>query len=223
MQTFRDCLYFTSQLIINSCLALLGHMRANLWQNNFFKLCILLEKRFVVCILLFAFSFSAVSAEPDIWIEIDTSKLQLVVIKNGKVSLRLNGISTGRFGASRMRMKGSNLTPIGTFKISSIRESQRFYKFFAIDYPNREIADLALRENRIDLATWKKIIHAIDNNKPVPQDTPLGGHLGVHGLGKGDLDIHRQYNWTNGCIALTNTQIDQLGRWLKPGMRVIIF
>lgn len=172
---------------------------------------------------LLVFNFAAASSSSETWIEIDTSRLQLIVKNEGKVSLLITNISIGRFGASRIRMRGSNLTPIGTFRISSIRSSQRFYKFFAIDYPNRETADLARKENRIDLATWEKIIKAIDNNQPVPQDTLLGGHLGIHGIGKGDIGIHRRYNWTNGCIALTNQQIDQLSRWLKLGMRVTIF
>jgi len=169
------------------------------------------------------FNFAAADTTTETWIEVDTSKQQLVVMTEWEVLLLIKGISIGRFGASRARMRGSNLTPIGTFKISSIRNSQRFYKFFAIDYPNRETADLARQENRIDLATWEKIIKAIDNNRPVPQDTPLGGYLGIHGIGKGNPDIHRRYNWTNGCIALTNQQINQLSRWLKPGMRVTIF
>jgi len=178
---------------------------------------------FAFLLNLLVFNFAAASNQTEIWIEVDTSRLQLTVMNAGKVSLLIKGISIGRFGASRIRMRGSNLTPIGTFRISSIRNSQRFYKFFGIDYPNRKTADLALQENRIDLVTWKKIIKAIDNNMPVPQDTPLGGHLGIHGIGKGDIDVHRRYNWTNGCIALTNEQINQLNRWLKPGMRVTIF
>ncbi|MER2514753.1 MAG: L,D-transpeptidase family protein, partial [Nitrosomonas ureae] len=31
-----------------------------------------------------------------------------------------------------------------------------------------------------------------------------------------------KYNWTNGCVALTNEQIDQLGKWIKPGIWVNI-
>ncbi len=196
-------------------------MKKNFKQNSFPKYCALLKKLFLT--LLLASNLTFANAESEIWIEINTSKLQLAIMKEGKTLLLFSDISIGRFGASRTRMHGSNLTPIGTFKISSIRDSQRFYKFFAIDYPNREIADLALQENRINLATWERVIKAIDNNQLAPQDTPLGGHLGIHGIGEGDIDIHHRFNWTNGCIALTNAQINQLSRWLKRGMRVIIF
>ncbi|MCP5245074.1 MAG: L,D-transpeptidase, partial [Burkholderiales bacterium] len=46
--------------------------------------------------------------------------------------------------------------------------------------------------------------------------------IGIHGIGRGDPEIHDQFHWTNGCIALTNEQIDQLGKWLKPGVMVKI-
>lgn len=196
-------------------------IQENFRGNSFSQHCALLKRLFLT--LLLASNLTFADTESEIWIEIDTSKLQLAVMKKGTILLLFNDISIGRFGASQTRMLGSNLTPIGTFKISSIRDSQRFYKFFGIDFPNREIADLALQENKINLATWEKIITAIDNNQPVPQNTPLGGHLGIHGTGKGDLAIHQRFNWTNGCIALTNTQINQLSRWVKRGMRVIIF
>jgi len=50
----------------------------------------------------------------------------------------------------------------------------------------------------------------------------LGGGIGIHGIGRGDLDIHRQYNWTNGCVALDNDQITDLARWIGVGTRVVI-
>jgi hypothetical protein len=55
-----------------------------------------------------------------------------------------------------------------------------------------------------------------------PQNTALGGRIGLHGLGRGDPKVHQQFNWTNGCIALTNEQIDQLLTWVGKGTRVSI-
>jgi murein L,D-transpeptidase YafK len=177
----------------------------------------------IACILNIILFFPLSShADADTWIIIDTTDLHLKVMHKNKVQLTLENISIGRFGASRSRMKGSNQTPLGTFHINWIKPHSRFYRFFGIDYPNRESADLALAEGRISHETWKTIIDAIKTNGSPPQDTPLGGYLGIHGIGKGDQEIHSRFNWTNGCIALTNTQIDQLSLWLKPGMRVVI-
>ena len=55
-----------------------------------------------------------------------------------------------------------------------------------------------------------------------PQVTPLGGYLGIHGVGEGDPGIHADFNWTHGCIALTNQQIDDLAGWIRIGMRVVV-
>lgn len=161
-------------------------------------------------------------AESETWIVVDTTHLHLKVMQNDNVRLFLDNISIGRYGASKHRMKGSNQTPIGTFRIGWVKPDSRFYLFFGFNYPNREAADLALAENRISPEVWQTIIDAIERNEIPPQDTPLGGFLGIHGIGKGDRTIHATYNWTNGCIALTNDQIDLLSQWLKPGMRVEI-
>jgi hypothetical protein len=173
---------------------------------------------FIFTIFLHSYCF----ASNEIWIAVDTSKLKLSIMQNDKTKLVFDNISIGRFGASQSRMKGDNQTPLGTFRISWIKPHSRFYRFFGIDYPNRDSADLALTEGRITQEIWKSIIDGIDNNGIAPQDTPLGGYLGIHGVGRGDLAVHSRFNWTNGCIALTNTQIDQLSPWLKPGMRVVI-
>ena len=55
-----------------------------------------------------------------------------------------------------------------------------------------------------------------------PQNTPLGGQIGIHGLGNADERIHKVFDWTHGCIALTNPQIDQLSQWIDTGTVVKI-
>ena len=55
-----------------------------------------------------------------------------------------------------------------------------------------------------------------------PQNTPLGGQIGIHGLGHANEKIHQVFDWTHGCIALTNPQIDQLSQWVDTGTVVKI-
>ena len=71
-------------------------------------------------------------------------------------------------------------------------------------------------------AQWQAIRRASAANRRPPQDTALGGYIGIHGTGDGDLRIHSEYNWTNGCIALTNEQIDRLLDWVRVGTPVEI-
>jgi lipoprotein-anchoring transpeptidase ErfK/SrfK len=60
----------------------------------------------------------------------------------------------------------------------------------------------------------------LDRGNPPPQETSLGGYLGIHGIGDGDKEIHESVNWTDGCIAINNEQLMELADWVKIGTRV---
>ena len=69
--------------------------------------------------------------------------------------------------------------------------------------------------------TYERVRTAWSNGRTPPQDTPLGGQIGIHGVGAGDPRIHSAgINWTSGCVALDNHQIDALRPMVKKGMRV---
>jgi murein L,D-transpeptidase YafK len=158
----------------------------------------------------------------EIWIDVDTAKHTLSVMQGDAVQTVFENVAIGRFGTTWYKKTKDDKTPLGRFRIGWINEKSRYYRFFGLDYPNRETADRAWNENRITQETWLSIIKAINNEKTPPQNTPLGGYIGIHGIGNGDQEVHHQFNWTNGCVALTNEQIDQLGEWIKPGVMVEI-
>ncbi len=158
----------------------------------------------------------------EVWIDVDTSKHTLSVMQGDAVQAVFENVAIGRFGTTWYKKTKDDKTPLGRFRIGWINENSRYYRFFGLDYPNRETANRAWNENRISQDTWSSIIQAINNEKTPPQNTQLGGYIGIHGIGGGDREVHDQFNWTNGCIALTNEQIDQLGEWIKPGVMVEI-
>tara|TARA_R110002073_G_scaffold185335_5_gene343914 strand:+ start:784 stop:1353 length:570 start_codon:yes stop_codon:yes gene_type:complete len=172
----------------------------------------------LVVLLLISLSVTA----DDIWIDVDTTKYTLSVMQGDIVQASFENIAIGRFGTTRVKMKNDDKTPLGRFRIGWINTKSRYYRFFGLDYPNREMANRALDEKRISEKTWLSIIQAEDVAKTPPQHTPMGGYIGIHGIGRGDEAVHNQFNWTNGCIALTNEQIDELGVWLRPGIMVEI-
>ncbi|CAE6509404.1 MAG TPA: murein L,D-transpeptidase [Nitrosomonas nitrosa] len=178
--------------------------------------------RKLLILIVFLFFSLPSSAHQDIWINVDTENLTLAVMNGEAIEVVFDNIAIGRFGASKARMKNDDRTPLGSFRIGWIKEKSQYYRFYGFNYPTREVADLALAENRIDKDTWQTIINAIEAGRIPPQNTPLGGYLGIHGIGKGDRKVHEQFNWTNGCIALTNEQLDKLSKWLKPGVLVEI-
>ena len=165
---------------------------------------------------------SSLQANDAIWIDVDTQEHTLSVMQGKKIQMVFQNVSIGRYGTTRTKITKDDKTPLGTFKISWINEKSRFHRFFGLDYPNLENAKQAYLENKISHENWLAILDAKMMGKTPPQNTPLGGHIGIHGVGKGNPEIHHSYNWTNGCIALTNQQIDQLSRWITTGTVVNI-
>ena len=161
-------------------------------------------------------------AEEGTWLLVDTRAKTLSVLQGDKVRRQYENISIGRAGAARDKRRNDDTTPLGRFHISRIARKSTFHRFFGIDYPSMEHADRALETGVISGEDYLRIRDAVLTHDTPPQDTPLGGYLGIHGVGEGDPDIHAEFNWTNGCVALSNKQIDSLARWIRIGMPVVI-
>lgn len=119
------------------------------------------------------------------------------------------------------RVAGDERMPEGDYRVIGPPRKSRFYVFIPIDYPSRADADRALEEGRITAEAHAAIVHAHRKGQLPPQDTPLGGTLGIHGEGprwRGDLAL----NWTYGCIAVTDPAIAQLAKLVRPGTPVHI-
>jgi len=165
-------------------------------------------------------SARAGDAVVDPWILVDTKARTLSVFSDKLRVVRFKNIAIGRGGVSTQKVRDDGTTPLGTFHIAYIKLNSPYRLFFGIDYPGTADARRALETGRIDLDVYRRIVAAFKKHKLPPQDTPLGGQLGIHGLGGADKDIHSKFDWTQGCIALTNNQIETLSQWVYLGMRV---
>lgn len=119
------------------------------------------------------------------------------------------------------RVKGDRRMPEGEYRIAGPARTSRFHLFLPFDYPAPADAERALAEGLIDRAARDAIVQAHKKGRMPPQDTPLGGALGVHGEGprwRGDLDL----NWTEGCIAVADHAIEQLARLVRRGTPIRI-
>jgi murein L,D-transpeptidase YafK len=158
----------------------------------------------------------------DVWILVDTRASTLSVMEGDREKLVFEDIAIGRYGKTYFKRRGDNKTPLGRFAITWMKPNTRYHRFLGLSYPDLDAASRALQDGRIEEEQWQAIRRAAAARKTPPQDTPLGGYIGIHGVGAGDPEVHRQYNWTNGCIALTNEQIDRLAKWAKIGTPVEI-
>ncbi|MCF7988344.1 MAG: L,D-transpeptidase [Methylovulum sp.] len=184
----------------------------------------MLRAFFILICLAFSGNCLAAEAVPsnNIWLLVDT-KARKIEVKKGEYTLEtLSSIAIGRGGAGFKSHRGDNITPHGSYRIGWIGEKSTFRRFFGLTYPSIDDAENALHQGIINQPTYDRILAAHANNQIPPQNTPLGGQIGIHGLGRADERVHKAFDWTHGCIALTNGQIDHLSQLVDTGTVVKI-
>ncbi|MGB5278550.1 MAG: L,D-transpeptidase [Gammaproteobacteria bacterium] len=176
----------------------------------------------ILSILLVMPADAAANRDRDIWILVDTQAMVLSVLEGNRARRTYNEIAIGRAGTTQNKVSGDSKTPLGDFRLVRIAPSDVFHRFLGIDYPTLAHAERGLRAGTIGREHYNAIQQALKAKAIPPQETPLGGYIGIHGVGAGDPAVHQNFNWTQGCIALTNRQIDDLSKWVYLGMRVVI-
>ena len=103
---------------------------------------------------------------------------------------------------AKKEFQGDGKTPEGTYYINDKNSKSIAHKNSGISYPNSE---------------------DVKNSLLIGKAT--GGDIKIHGLmnkwwfaGK----THRLFDWTNGCIAVNNYEIDELYRKIPIGTKIII-
>ena len=172
-------------------------------------------------LLVMALTSSPVLAG-EIRVFIDTESDTLQVLNGDTVIKSYENIAIGRYGKTYFKVRGDNKTPLGKFRIGWTNGNTHYHRFFGLTYPDLPAADRALVDGRINESQWQAIRSASVAGKVPSQKTPLGGMIGIHGIGAGDRGVHQDFNWTNGCVALTNEEIDELLQWVKIGTPVEI-
>lgn len=162
--------------------------------------------------------------DPAYSIEILKSKRVLLLRHGSRVARRFTA-ATGNGGRGDKRLRGDNRTPIGTYYITGFNEESAFDIFMRLNYPNLKDGFFGLQRALITRAEFDRIVDAQRQDALPPQDTPLGGAIGIHGIGEETADrlqIHANLDWTKGCIALTNREIRELRNFVGVGTRVVI-
>jgi murein L,D-transpeptidase YafK len=161
-------------------------------------------------------------ANDEVWLLVDTKSKVLRVKQGVETKAEYNNISIGQNGTAADKVRGDDKTPLGIYRIGWVNYNSRFYRFYGFNYPSRMDAQRGLKKGLIDTKTFQRIFNADLLDQIPDQNTALGGQIGIHGIGRADASIHKSMNWTRGCIALTNNQINSLGAWIKTGTVVVI-
>jgi hypothetical protein len=163
---------------------------------------------------------SATAGQPRL--VVDTEAQTLIVILTDRPLLTLHDLSIGRYGTTLEKRRGDGRTPLGQFRVTDVKRDSAFHRFIALSYPDAERAARGRQQGDIGASELRAILAAHRKGESPPQDTFLGGGIGIHGLGKADPALHRAMNWTRGCVAVTDRQLDSLLPWVEIGMQVDI-
>jgi murein L,D-transpeptidase YafK len=141
-----------------------------------------------------------------------------VLIKNYRVS----------FGKSVLTPKtraGDKATPVGVYRICKIYKTHKYHKFFQINYPNLEDGASALRKGWISQKEYNDIKFQYYYEGCTKFHNILGGDIGIHGIGELNYifkNLPFVFNWTNGSIAMSNENIDEIYSVIREGTEVVI-
>jgi lipoprotein-anchoring transpeptidase ErfK/SrfK len=133
---------------------------------------------------------------------VDKMAHQCIIYKNGKILKSFNA----EFGSNWMgdkHQKGDKATPEGVYCITQKKEGShtKFYRALLINYPNED------DKKRFDAEKEKGIFSF---------RTHIGNLIEIHGFGGKGID------WTDGCIALNNQDMDALYHLVDKGTSVFI-
>ena len=162
--------------------------------------------------------------EPPYALEIDKSD-RVLLVKNGSQVTRRFQIASGKGGMGDKRIRGDNKTPLGVYRITDFNEGSAFHLFMRLNYPNVKDAFFGLKNNLITRRDFDSIVDSVRTDQRPPQNTLLGGAVGIHGLGDENADrlqVQRHLDWTQGCIALSNRDVNELRNYVAVGTKVII-
>jgi L,D-peptidoglycan transpeptidase YkuD (ErfK/YbiS/YcfS/YnhG family) len=139
-------------------------------------------------------------------------KIAVIIVDKfaGKCYLYQNGVRKAEYDAELgkswigdKRQRGDNTTPEGIYHITKKLEggATKYYKALMINYPNDDD---------------KKRFNEAVKSGALPASARIGGLIEIHGHGgKGD-------DWTEGCVALTDADMDKLYKLVRVGTPVTI-
>jgi murein L,D-transpeptidase YafK len=144
---------------------------------------------------------------PTARIHVSKSRHRLEVVERGAL-VRAFGVALGPGGPGVKRREGDQITPVGRYHVVS-RSPSTFHLFLRLDYPNAD-----------DRARFKRLQDSGD----VSRSARIGGDIGIHGAPPQPARkaTHKDVDWTLGCIALDDAEIDELATLVSDGAIVDI-
>jgi murein L,D-transpeptidase YafK len=134
-------------------------------------------------------------------IVIEKSARTLSILRGG-LELKTYRVALGRNPIGPKQEEGDMKTPEGIYQIDAHKSDSDYHLALHISYPSGE-----------------------DRARAAQRGVSAGSDIEIHGLpnGAGTLgSAHRLRDWTAGCIALTNEEIEELSRVTPDGTTIEI-
>jgi murein L,D-transpeptidase YafK len=158
-------------------------------------------KKILIIIYFILFSSLAFGIEKADSVMVIKSESKLYLLKNGKM-IREYHASFGANPIGHKQQEGDERTPEGKYFLDYKKEDSAFYKSIHISYPNDQ-----------------------DRRKAKEKGINPGGAIMIHGQ-RNDLGwlyfISRYFNWTDGCIAVSNMAMDEIWEAVSVGTPIEI-
>ncbi len=125
-----------------------------------------------------------------------------MTLMGGGQALKTYKVALGGQPVGAKRRVGDHKAPEGQYVIDSKNSKSQFHLALHISYPN-----------------------ASDRERARELGVNPGGEIEIHGLGDKYAWVggpHRQVDWTDGCIAVTNAEIEEIWRLVPVGTPVEI-
>lgn len=132
---------------------------------------------------------------------VEKSARRLTLLR-GDTPLKTYRIALGREPIGTKEFEGDQRTPEGIYTIDFHKPDSDYHLALHISYPEQRDVDRAAPHNR-----------------------SAGSDIMIHGLRNGDGWIgafHRQSDWTAGCIAVTDFEIEEIYRAIPDGTPIEI-
>lgn len=126
---------------------------------------------------------------------------QMMLYKNNQV-VRKYWIALSDRPQGHKIQEGDRRTPEGIYTLDYVKENSYYYRAFHISYPNPQ-----------DIANARK------------RGVSPGGMIMVHGQPPSNSEYHetvQRSDWTNGCIAILNPEMDEFISLVDPGTPIEI-
>jgi murein L,D-transpeptidase YafK len=157
--------------------------------------------QFTVVLILGLYCAAAAAPVQADKIVILKSAHSMTLLKGSKV-LKTYKVALGSVPVGPKQVEGDHKTPEGTYLIDAKNAHSQFHLSLHISYPS-----------------------AADQQRARSMGARPGGAIMIHGLAKPFAylgPLHRQTDWTDGCVAVTNAEIEEIWKLVPVGTRVEI-